>query len=115
MNKINAKWHFLKDDDEYKSPVCVKVARKLTTAQRKIAEEYATHIENKISNLTKSPPDSKENAVKIFKKLVTRVDKDFKFNEVQYKEVYKTVSGIKNSKSRGENELSNCFLCEIPQ
>ena len=87
----------------------------MTTVQRTIAEEYACHIEKKIENLTKSLPEAKEKAVNIFKKLVSRVDEDFNFSEVRYKEVYKMVSSIRNSKSRGENELSNCFLREIPQ
>ena len=35
MNKINAKWRFLEDDDEDKTPVCVKFDGKLTTAKEK--------------------------------------------------------------------------------
>ena len=53
--------------------------------------------------------------MKIFTKLITRVEEDLTLKEINYKKVYKAVTKLKKSNSRGENELTNQFFKEIPQ
>ena len=50
-----------------------------------------------------------------FLKLIERVEDNFVFKEVRYKDIYKTIAKLKPSRARGENELTNEFLKEIPK
>ena len=93
----------------------VKVKGKKTTDQCRIANEYGDMIIEKIKNLTKELPDKKSSAMKIYEKMITKVEENMVFTEVTYREVYKILSKTKNSKSRGDNELCSAFLKEIPQ
>merc|ERR1712081_149497 len=83
--------------------------------QRKIAEKYSEHLLKKIDSLTNELPDKRNEAMKIFTKLKTIVEEDLTLKEINYKKVYKAVTKLKKSNSRGENELTNRFLKEIPQ
>ena len=69
----------------------------------------------KIKTLTSNMPERKEVAISIFKDVINKVEDDFKFEECTYKDVYRVVSRVKNSKTRGENEVCNSLLREIPQ
>ena len=88
---------------------------KKTTSQRKIANEYGEHLLRKIDKLTKDILDEKEVAIKLFQKLIPKVDEDFVIKEARYKEVYKIISKLKPTKSRGDNEVTNMLIREIPQ
>ena len=69
----------------------------------------------KIEDLTKDLPDRKAEAMEVFRRVIDRVKDTLEFKEVIYQDVYKIISKLKNSKSRGENELNNLFLKEIQQ
>ena len=73
------------------------------------------HIQNKIECLTAEKPNRKDDAMKIFLKLIEKVEENFEFHEVLYKDIYKTITKLKPSRARGDNELTNEFLKEIPQ
>ena len=115
LKKIKEKWKFIRNDDTDKTPVYVKVDNNYTSCQRRIANAYAEHTSNKIKNLTEHLPDKKDQAMNIFKSLIKRVDQDLVLRETNYREVYKIISNLKRSNSRGENEITNNILKEIPQ
>ena len=115
LKNIRFKWKFIQNDEEEKTPVKVVIDGSVTTSQRKIANKYMEHIQHKIDSLTVEKPDRKTDAMKIFAKLISKVDDTFEFEEVRYKDVYKTITKLKPSRARGENELTNVFIKEIPQ
>ena len=115
LSNIKQKWKYIREDEGEKTPVKIKLDGKETTCQREIATKYSDHILKKIDELTKNLPDKTAEAMEVFKKLVNKVEEDFSFKTVSYREVYKIVSRLKPSKSRGENELTNSFIREIPQ
>ena len=115
LKNIRYKWKFIRNEDEEKIPVKVVIDRSSTSNQRKIANKYMEHIQNKIDSLTAEKPDRKDDAMKIFLKLIEKVEENFEFHEVLYKDIYKTITKLKPSRARGDNKLTNKILKEIPQ
>ena len=61
------KWNLLKQEEEQKTPVMVKIDNVKTTNQRKIADKYGDLLIEKIENLTKGVSENKSIAIKNFK------------------------------------------------
>ena len=115
LKGIKSKWKFINENDVCKTPVYVKINGKYSSNQRLIAEKYSEHLIDKIDSLTNSLPDKRNEAMKVYTKLVERVEEDCVLKEITYKKVYKTIMKLKKTNSRGENEITNRYLKEIPQ
>ena len=61
-----------------------------------------------------SMPSSTILAQLVFKKLVKRNPKDFKLKEVTIKDTYNYLNKLKPSKSRGDDEVNNFIIKQIP-
>ena len=112
---MNFKRKVIRNEDDKKTPVMLKINGKKTTNHYEIAENYAKNLINKVDSLTKDLPDRRDTAISLFEKLFSKVEKDWELKTVNYKEVYKIVSKIKPSKSRGDNEVTNLMIREIPR
>ena len=109
------KWKFINQEDGKKTPVMVRVKGRMMTNQCLIANSYGEHLKDQIETITKEIPDNTDDAMKLFEKLIPKVDDELVMEEASYSEVYKLVSSLKPSKCRGENEVTNAMLREIPQ
>merc|ERR1711954_417704 len=85
LKSIKSKWKHINQEDRCKTPVNVKVNGVYTTDQRKIAEKYSEHLLKKIDSLTNELPDKRNEAMKIFTKLITRVEEDLTLKEIKKK------------------------------
>merc|ERR1711954_492447 len=113
LKGIKSKWKFINENDVCKTPVYVKINGKYSSNQRLIAEKYSEHLIDKIDSLTNSLPDKRNEAMKVYSKLVERVEEDCVLKEITYKKVYKTIMKLKKTNSRGENEITNRYLKEM--
>ena len=84
----------------------------MLTEQKNLNKSSKLDLGNK---LTKDIPDEKQVAINLFENFIPQVENDWELKEVRYKEVYEIVSKLKPSKSRGDNEVTNLLLREIPQ
>ena len=51
----------------------------------------------------------------LFRKLIERNEEDFSFFTVSLKNVYKIINHLRPTKARGENEITNLMIKQIPQ
>ena len=63
---VSLEWKVIRNDDDKKTPVMLKINGKKTTNQREIAENYAKNLINKVDSLTKDLPDRRETAISKF-------------------------------------------------
>ena len=99
MKNIKYRWKFIKTDEDEKTPVRINIDGESTKCQRKIANKYIQHIQEKINKLTEEKDDKGIDPMKVFEKLISKVEKTFEFTEVRYKDVYKVITSLKLSRA----------------
>merc|ERR1712081_125778 len=70
---------------------------------------------NKLTKIKESLPTSTILAQMIYRKLVPKITTEFQLKKFTIKEIYKYIEKIPPSKCRGNDEINNYILKEIPK
>ena len=101
--------------EEEKTLLRVNINNKPITSPRKLAQSYGEHLIAKLTKIKDKLPASTIIAEKTFKDLVPYVENDFKLKRMTIRETYKYIEKLKPSKCRGNDEVNNFIIKEIPQ
>merc|ERR1711954_149445 len=117
MSKAHKRWATIKEftPEEDSVPTEIKYKGKNLTSPKAIAESYAEFSDDKLEEIRKSVEFENFKAVKLFKRVIPRVENEVILEPVTVQEIRKIIKNLKNTNSRGNTEITNKIVKELKE
>ena len=93
--------------EEDLTPRIIKYKGDILTSPKDIAKKYGEFLNDKVEEIRRNMKCTNFKAIQIFKMIVPKFDDEIVFKSVGVGEIKKIINGMKNSKTRGDSELTN--------
>ena len=106
---MNKRWKTFNSltPEEDAIPVEINHKGKVLTSAKEIAASYAQFLDEKTEKIRSEGSFTNFKALRIFRKVVKRVEDDVVFPPVTIKEVKTIIRGLKSTNSRGNTDITN--------
>ena len=102
-------------EDNNKSPTTIIKDVVIYTSPKEIADIMVDSFIDKVENIRNNINSNPYKAIDTYKKIIPRVEDQFKLEKVTVSDVYEVIGKQKSSNARGNDEITSRMMKEIPQ
>ena len=91
-------------------PTEIKMNGEIMSASKAIAAEYGIIFDEKMKSMRKNVSHHNFTAMKVFNEKIKRIEEEAELKPLIIKETRKLIRSLKNTKARGESEMTNKIM-----